>query len=96
MQHVYQIAESLGVENITLCNLYIGGCSLAKHAKNAKENNAAYRYDINTAGSWTKTDGYRMSDVLKSQEWDLMSLVSYRCETSLHHFYSNQSKESGV
>ena len=41
MEHLYGIAKDGGVENVLLGNLYIGGCSLATHAKNiAEENNA--------------------------------------------------------
>ena len=56
MQYVYQIAKDVGYKEVKLGNLFIGGCSLDKHATNAKENKASYEYRINTAGCIVKYD----------------------------------------
>ena len=73
MEYVWQIADDLGVENIYLGNLFIGGCTLDTHALNAKNNNLAYDYRVNSNGSW-KTERYRMGDALSEQNWDFVSL----------------------
>ena len=73
MEYVWQIANDLGVENIYLGNLFIGGCTLDTHALNAKNNNIAYDYRVNSNGSW-KTERYRMGDALSEQNWDFVSL----------------------
>ena len=43
---LHKLAENNGVDLETV-NLYIGGCSLGTHWKNAKENNADYEFELN-------------------------------------------------
>lgn len=73
MEYVWNIADSLGVEDIYLGNLYIGGCTLDTHAFNARGNYTAYDYRVNTDGKWV-TERARMGDALSAQEWDFVSL----------------------
>lgn len=73
-QYAWQIADSLGVKEIYLGNLYIGGCSLDRHVSNAQNNAAAYEYRVNTDGTWNTTPNYRMGDAIASQDWDFVSL----------------------
>lgn len=74
MEYVYQIAKSAGVAKIELGNLYIGGCTLATHASNAKNDKPAYEYRTNTRGSWSTKNNFKMSDAIKSQNWDFISM----------------------
>lgn len=74
MEYVYQIAQSAGVKKIRLGNLYIGGCTLDTHAANAKGDKGAYEYRTNTRGSWSTTQNYKMSDAIRSEDWDYISL----------------------
>ena len=79
MEYVWQIADDLGVENIYLGNLFIGGCTLDTHALNAKNNNLAYAYRVNSNGSW-KTESYRMGDALSEQNWDVYNVsLRFQC-----------------
>ncbi|MCH5162247.1 MAG: DUF4886 domain-containing protein [Clostridiales bacterium] len=73
MEYVWQIADDLGVE-VSLGNLYIGGCTLATHAANAKANKGAYDYRTNTSGTWSTIANYKISDAITSQDWDFISL----------------------
>lgn len=73
MEYVYQIAENLGVEEIVLGNLYIGGCSLSTHLSNAKNDSAAYTYRLNKDGTWNSTSGYKISTAVASDDWDFIS-----------------------
>lgn len=68
-EYLYQIAEDLGYKNITLGNLYIGGCSLEKHLSNAKSDSASYTYYTNTNGEWKSTNSYKISTAVKSEDW---------------------------
>lgn len=73
MQYIYQIAEDLGVKEITLGNLFIGGCSLETHLSNAKNDSAAYTYfenNANTNGVWKSTSNVEISTAVTSREWD--------------------------
>ena len=59
MEHVYGILHSLGVEDIQLGNLYIGGCSLATHCNNLRGDLPAYDYRTNDTGVWKNTPNTR-------------------------------------
>jgi hypothetical protein len=73
MEYVYQIAENLGYKNITLGNLYIGGCSLETHLSNARNDSASYTYYTNTTGEWKETNSYKISTAVQSEEWDFIT-----------------------
>lgn len=73
MQYVYQIAKASGIEKIELGNLYIGGCSLETHLNNAKNDSAAYTYYTNDSGTWNILSSYKISDVVKGNNWDFVS-----------------------
>lgn len=74
MEYVAQIALATGVKEVKLGNLYIGGCTLATHADNARSNAAAYEYRVNSGAGWSTTSGYKMGDAIKSENWDYISL----------------------
>ncbi len=73
-EHVADIALDLGVTDITMANLYIGGCSIRKHYQNATTDAASYEYHINTGDGWTMTRNHRISEVVQSEEWDWISI----------------------
>lgn len=73
MEYVWQIADSLDVK-VSLGNLYIGGCTIETHASNAKNNSSAYAYRTNKKGTWNTVFNYNLSDAIKSQDWDYISL----------------------
>ena len=72
MEHVYGILQSLGVEDIQLGNLYIGGCSLATHCNNLRGDLPAYEYRTNETGVWNNTLEYKMGDAIDLKEWDFI------------------------
>lgn len=62
VRYVYDIAYAAGIEKVIVCNMYIGGCSLYTHCKNALNNTAAYDFQTYENGEWKhnteKTLGY--------------------------------------
>ena len=74
MEHIYHIAENLGEKEIILGDLYIGGCSLERHAENIAGDLPAYEYYYNDSGEWTITKQTRVSDVINQYDWDYVSL----------------------
>ena len=88
MEYVWQIADSLGVEEISLGNLYIGGCSLDTHANNAAADAAAYEYRTNTAGRWTTAYNVRMSEAVAAQDWDFISFQQQSGNSGLAGSYA--------
>ncbi len=73
MEYVFDIASAAGVKDMVLGNLYIGNCNLATHLKNAREDNAAYTYYNNDFGAWIKESKFKLSDAVKSENWDFIA-----------------------
>ena len=73
MEYVYQVAKDAGVEKITLGNMFIGGCSLATHLSNAKNNKGAYDFRTNTDGTWSSKGGVSIKTAVMSQDWDFIT-----------------------
>lgn len=73
-EYVADIALSLGVAEVTVGNLYIGGCSIRKHYYNATTAAPAYEYYINAGDGWSMTKNNRIQDVINSEDWDYISI----------------------
>ena len=73
MEYVYQVAKDAGIENITLGNMFIGGCSLATHLYNAQNNKGAYDFRTNTNGTWSTKGGVTIRTAVKSEDWDFIT-----------------------
>ena len=91
MQYVYEIAKDAGVENVKLGNLYIGGCTLDVHATNARGNRSAYEYRTNYTGAWRNAANCKMSDAIRSENWDYISLQQASGSSGMESTYSNLS-----
>lgn len=72
--HLAQIALCSGFTKVKIGNLYVGGCSINKHCLHAKQDLPAYRYDVNEGNGWITTPDYKMSDAIKSDNWDWISI----------------------
>ena len=88
MQYLYQILKDGGVEEITLGNLYYGGCSLDQHYQFGKTDSASYTYYKNTTGEWIKTEKYKMSQALVDEKGDYVSLQQTSKTCGLTNSYS--------
>ena len=73
MEYVYQVAKDAGVEKIKLGNMFIGGCSLATHLSNAKNEKGAYDYRTNTEGKWSTRGGTSIQTAVSSENWDFIT-----------------------
>ena len=89
MEYVYNILHNLGVEDIELGNLYIGGCSLATHCNNLRGDLPAYEYWENDAGAWRTTPDYKMGDAIESKEWDFIFTQQYSGHSGMAETYSD-------
>ena len=86
-KYLYDIAKAEGVENIVLGRLYIGGCSLEKHVKNAKNNAYDYTYYKNTAGNWEKTESANLLYGLQDEPWDIITMQQQSGRSGLPDSY---------
>jgi beta-glucosidase len=60
---------------IVVGNLYIGGCPLQRHWKNAETDAPAYRYrKVKADGSRQQLDNTPLSTALKDEPWDYISM----------------------
>ena len=74
MEYVYQIAKQVGYEEVILGNLYIGGCSLEKHAVNLNARTRGYIYYYNNSGKWQDKGYTNVAATINTEDWDYVSL----------------------
>lgn len=77
INYAYEIAKNVGIpeENILVADIYIGGCSLAKHWENAQSNAAAYRFGLEKEG-WFDGSSYTnwtMEQAIMYADWDFIT-----------------------
>ena len=72
--HLPDVARSLGFENVKICVLYIGGCSLNRHYKNAEGDLPAYTYHVNECKGWDTVEGKRISEAVSEDDWDYIAI----------------------
>lgn len=71
-QNLYDIAKADGVE-LVIGNLYIGGCDLATHWKNANTNSPSYLYKKIVDGQKTTYAGKSILFGVTDEDWDYIS-----------------------
>ncbi len=67
--YLHQMLEAGGVEN-KVVNLYIGGCSLERHWKNIREDEAAYVYEANGSATDRLVS---VREALEEEAWDVVT-----------------------
>ena len=88
-QHLFKILESAGYTDITLGNLYIGGCSLDTHYENLKRNKAEYVYYQNTDGEWSQTGGSTPGSAFQAFAWDYVTIQQVSSDSGRPATYQN-------
>ncbi len=69
-QNLHEIAAAQGVDMI-VGNLYIGGCPLERHCRNAEEDAPAYSYrKVGSDGVKVTRKGTQLSEALADEKWD--------------------------
>ena len=68
-EYVHEIAESAGID-LVIGNLYIGGCPLELHDRNAQEDKQAYVYE--KTGAQRRMASIR--EALEEENWDFVTL----------------------
>lgn len=75
--YLFALAKAAN-KKIIIGNMVIGGASLNTHLKNAQEDNAAYSYfSITSEGIETRTKNVTLSEILRSENWDYISLQQH-------------------
>ena len=83
-QHLHGVVTAAG-EKIIIGNMYIGGCSLKKHLKNATENLPVYKYrKIGLDGRKVETKEYTLEQALTDEKWDYVSFQQQSGQSGLY------------
>lgn len=90
--HLFPIFESAGYTDITLGNLYIGGCSLDVHYANLKNMTAAYTFYLNTDGEWEQRGGATTATGFGAAMWDVVTIQQVSSDSGRPHTYANLQK----
>lgn len=95
-QYFIEIAKNLGIKNIVVGELHIGGTSLQDHKKNAEENNAVYYYRKSGAGGWTETYGHTLDEGIADEDWDIVDLHQASYMTGLDLYMTDPAADATV
>ncbi len=87
MAYLYQVAESFGVEEIILGNLYIGGAELSLHANNIANASASYAFQKNTSGTWQTEHNKTLKYGLQNKDWDIITIQQASGKSGRPTFY---------
>ena len=88
MEYLWDICDSAGYDDVTLGNLYIGGCSLDTHWSNMQSGASAYEYYVNEFGYWSKTKK-SIRYALESQEWDIITIQQVSQDSGRPETFTN-------
>lgn len=69
-----EIALSLGIPAVKIVNLCVGGCSINRHCLHAREDMPVYGYELNEGNGWIQIPNKKISEAIKSDEWDWISI----------------------
>ena len=86
-QYLHELAEAEGISTI-IGNMFIGGCSLERHVKNARDNAPAYAYrKIGTDGKKREKGKMSLEMVLADEDWDYVSLQQASTFSGMYETY---------
>ena len=88
MEYVANIAKDIGIKNIKLGNLFIGGCSLSKHYNNAIKDLKAYEYRRNSGVLLSNKKGDSISEAIEGENRDYISVQQNRGDSGIADSYS--------
>ncbi len=88
MEFLWDIANSYGMDNVVLGNLYIGGIGLDTHWNNISNNFNDYTYFKNTDGRWLENKNVSVLEGLKDEEWDIVTLQQVSGNSGIKETYS--------
>lgn len=92
-QYLHELAEAEGISTI-IGNMFIGGCSLERHVKNARENAPAYAYrKIGTDGKKREKNKMSLEMVLADEDWDYVSLQQASPFSGMYETYETSLPE---
>ena len=95
MEYLYPVLLALGEKDISLGNLYIGGCPIDRHVANARESTPDYDYRTNTQNEWHTLSGHTSLAAIRSQTWDVITMQQASYDSGRAETYGGLSKLIG-
>ena len=89
--HLYEVLESAGYDEIVLGNMYIGGCSLDTHWSNMKNGSAEYTYYYRSASTngWRTTYNQTLAYAMAEEDWDYITIQQVSGSSGIIGDYGN-------
>ncbi len=89
--HLYQVLESAGYEEIVLGNMYIGGCDVDTHWTNINNDSGAYEFYYRSAATngWRQTYNQKISYALAEEDWDYITIQQASPKSGLANSLGN-------
>lgn len=92
MEYLFPVLEALDVKDISLGNLYIGGCPIKLHVENFQNNALAYEYRTNVNNTWNTVLNYSLNEAVCTQKWDIVSLQQASADSGVKESYQSLPK----
>ena len=74
MRYVADIAREMGISDVKIGNLYVGGCSLRMHLERAQGEMPVYTYYKNVGEGWAETPETKISTAIADDDWDYIGI----------------------
>ena len=90
MEHLPALLKDLGVEDVELARLFVGGCTLERHMKFYNAEESAYEFYHSEAGrnKWVKAEEkYSIQQALAMGEWDIITMQQASGVSGLYESY---------
>lgn len=87
---LFEIAKDLGYEDIVIGIMYIGGCSLETHYKNAISNATNYDFKKITSGTSRSSEGSTLLDGILDEEWDIITFQQSAAHVALSDKFTSK------
>ena len=90
MEHLPALLKDMGVKDVELARLYVGGCTLERHMKFYNAEESAYEFYHSEAGrnKWVKAEEkYSIQQALSMGEWDISTMQHASGVSGLYESY---------
>lgn len=84
--YLYELAHAAG-DSLVIGNVYIGGCSLETHSKNAASNAASYSYRKIIGGKKTVSEHQTLAYCITNEPWDYISFQQVSQNSGIYSTY---------
>lgn len=77
-------------EELLLCNLFIGGCSLERHWDNWRKEEPAYDYEVYLPGEtvWNRPEGVALHEAVEDEDWDVITIQQCSALSGVRESYT--------